>query len=185
MEPFPAFAQSTPKNFSGVGEVAANLVIMKLRASAPTIEAPQPEPSTIAEIEAALSKLDNEREATLQALAALPARERELIEANADEAQLTELDLSKRRAERALTRAEVIQQRLLSRAAEIQAANRASKWAELKVAYIAAASEFIAAQKEAMRCRERVEAICKEARGLSSTLSNAADGFRSSYSKRL
>ena len=63
-----------------------------MKRTAQTLDA-QPEPlSTIPEIEAALSQLDAERDATLRALAELPEREREPIAADADDAQLAELE---------------------------------------------------------------------------------------------
>jgi len=105
---------------------------------------------TIADVEAGLARLREERAAAEAGLPSTVARRRELLLADAPDDALVELDQEADRQHLALERLEVIEPELLDQLQALRAAARRNQWAALVAehdsavrAYLAAAAQLI------------------------------------------
>ena len=115
-------------------------------------------PRSEAEVDAALADLEAERTRLRAALAALPSQETRLLDQDAGDDAFFNLDLQRRRNERALGRLDVKEAQLVRLGERYQIEAQQAAYAELRQRYVAA-SEAVA--DAASLVAQRIEAVNK------------------------
>ena len=131
------------------------------RPPTPPPEPPPPAfemPRSEAEVDAALADLEAERTRLRAALAALPSQETRLLDQDAGDDAFFNLDLQRRRNERALGRLDVKEAQLVRLGERYQIEAQQAAYAELRQRYVAA-SEAVA--DAASLVAQRIEAVNK------------------------
>lgn len=128
----------------------------------------QPQPGTEAEVDSALASLDNERQAITARLAQYDARERELVESDADDAAFDALDAEKTRDQRQLDRLDARERHLVELGARLRGMHQRAVLAELVEQYDAALRATVSAYSAAAAARWRLVELREQAaqRGL-------------------
>lgn len=114
----------------------------------------EPDPATLADVEATLAALDRERLIARSTLAAFTKRERDLIEQDAADAELDALDEERRQAERTIARLEVRERALLRQAADLRDVEQKAKFADLIARYAVALERMVEAFGAAIDARQ-------------------------------
>ena len=137
--------------------------------SRPEIErAPEPEtlPETLSEAEEQLRNLNAEHQAIDARLAAIPKRERDLLDGGADDAEFDELAAEQRSLRRAIVRIEAHQRRMQQRIMELDLVAKRATWAAFATKLSAAAESLDATVQSALEQQRVIIALINAAPSL-------------------